>query len=57
MDGSQDVESLLGTDDVANPQMELSITMKVDPTTGEQKMLLIKTAYIQDIESALQVGG
>lgn len=57
MDGNQNVAELLGTDDIAAQKMELSLTMKVDPTTGEQKMLLIKTAYIEDIESALHVGG
>ncbi|CAD7938803.1 unnamed protein product [Amoebophrya sp. A120] len=45
----------LSHDDISAQQMEISMTVRLDPKTGEQKLLCIKTAYIDDLHNALSV--
>ncbi|CAD7959541.1 unnamed protein product [Amoebophrya sp. A25] len=49
------MERLRAEEDVGGPQVDVSLCVRVDPATGQQKILCIKTAYIDDLYNALSV--
>lgn len=51
----EQMEANLDTGDIGSHNMEVSMVMRLDPHTGQQKLLCIKSAYIEDLHNALNV--